>query len=262
MEWLNDNDGCVLSTTFDKYSYITCRVLPPFFDHRFRLAYSRVENVCHVDQIAHPAIRAVLSEHAGDTGLEIHCDADLPARSGLGSSSTFVVGLLHAVRALKGLRDSKAWLADEAIRIEQCVLAETVGCQDQAAAAFGGLNIYRFRKGSPIAVEPLVLPMNRRDDFNDHLLLFFTGFSRTASDVAKAQVSNIQNNTRDLTRIRAQVSEAVDILCSQQDIRSIGELLHRGWEPPLHGRQYEIYRHCWLRKNGNNSADERARSGF
>jgi D-glycero-alpha-D-manno-heptose-7-phosphate kinase len=229
-EWLDHDDGCVLSTTFDKYSYITCRVLPPFFDHRYRIAYSRVENVGTVEEIIHPAVRAVLSEHASPHGLEIHCDADLPARSGLGSSSTFVVGLLHAVQALKGVRVSKAWLAEEAIRIEQRVLSETVGCQDQAAAAFGGLNIYRFRKGSPIVAEPLVLSTSRRDCFNDHLMLFFTGFSRTASDVAKSQVTNIPSNVQSLMEIRTLVDDAIGILCSTRDIRGIGELLHHAWE--------------------------------
>ncbi len=227
--WCEAHEGAVLSTTFDKYCYITCRKLPPFFDHRFRIAYSKVENVVDIEAIEHPAVRAVLKELAVSDGLEIHCDADLPARSGLGSSSTFVVGMLNAIKALNGERVANSWLAREAIRIEQEVLAETVGYQDQAAAAHGGLNVYRFRSGASIAIEPVVMAPSRKQEFNDHLMLFFTGFSRIASEIAKEQVANVAAKTDELLRIRGMVDEALDILTSDRDIRQIGELLNNAW---------------------------------
>ena len=160
--WFRQNGGAVLSTSFDKYTYITCRELPPFFDHKYRIAYSRVENVKSIVDIEHPAVRAVLGEMGFDHGLEIHCDADLPARSGLGSSSSFVVGMLNSLSALQGKRVTKDWLAQEAIRIEQEVLRENVGSQDQAAAAYGGFNVIHFRQDGSLKVEPLVVPAKRK----------------------------------------------------------------------------------------------------
>jgi D-glycero-alpha-D-manno-heptose-7-phosphate kinase len=228
-QWFNEHGGAVLSTTFNKYCYITCRRLPPFFDHRYRIAYSQVEHACTLADIQHPAVQAVLREHEPTVGLEIHCDADLPARSGLGSSSSFVVGMLNSIMALRGQRVTKAWLAAEATRIEQHVLRETVGCQDQAAAAHGGLNIYRFTKDTPVAVEPVVLSSSRVKDFNDHLSLYFTGFSRIASAVAQAQVGQLSHKATELNAMHRMVDQAVDVLCSSADIRLIGEMLNDAW---------------------------------
>ncbi len=227
--WFRKNGGAVLSTSFDKYTYITCRVLPPFFDHKYRIAYSKVENAREVGDIEHPAVRAVLNEMALERGLEVHCDADLPARSGLGSSSSFVVGMLHSLSALQGRRVTKEWLAHEAIRIEQDVLCENVGSQDQVAAAYGGFNVIHFQPDGTVRVDPLVLPASRKEELNDHLMLFFTGFSRISSEVAKAQVANLDKKTAELHRMREMVDEGVGLLCSDGDIRQFGELLHAGW---------------------------------
>lgn len=227
--WYKQHGGAVLSTSFDKYCYITCRELPPFFDHKYRIAYSKVENTMSIADIEHPAVRAVLGEMGFEHGLEIHCDADLPARSGLGSSSSFVVGMLHSLSALQGKRVTKDWLAQEAIRIEQEVLCENVGSQDQAAAAYGGFNVIHFQQDGSLKVEPLVVPAERKKALNDHLMLFFTGFSRISSEIAKAQVANIANKSIELHRMRAMVDQGVDILCNSEDIRSFGELLHSGW---------------------------------
>lgn len=227
--WFKQNGGAVLSTSFDKYSYITCRDLPPFFEHKYRIAYSKVENAKSIMDIEHPAVRAVLNEIGYDHGLEVHCDADLPARSGLGSSSSFVVGMLHSLSALQGKRVTKEWLAQEAIRIEQDVLQENVGSQDQLAAAHGGLNVIHFEQDGRLNVEPLVVPAQRKQELNDHLMLFFTGFSRISSEVAQAQVANMEKKSIELHRMRAMVDEGVDILCNGHDIRSFGELLHSGW---------------------------------
>ena len=229
-DWFQRHGGAVLSTSFDKYCFITCRELPPFFDHKYRIAYSRVENAKTIDHIEHPAVRAVLNKMELEQGLEIHCDADLPARSGLGSSSSFVVGMLHSLSALKGRRVTKEWLAQEATRIEQQVLQENVGSQDQVAAAYGGMNVIRFNTDGSIIIDPVILPGERKEELNQHLMLFFTGFSRIASDVAKSKVANLKNKTDELVCIRRMVDDALGILCSMGDICAIGELLHVGWE--------------------------------
>ena len=228
--WVQQYGGAVLSTTIDKYSYISCRWLPPFFDHKFRISYSKVENVNKPEEVQHPAIRALLAEYNFEKGVEIHCDADLPARSGLGSSSSFIVGLLHATEGLLGRRVTAKWLAEEGIRFEQSVLRETVGSQDQVAAAFGGLNIIQFRKDGNFKVEPFILAGERKKALGENLMLFFTGFSRIASEVAKSQVSNMSSKTAQLQRMRAMVDDAAEILDSGQDLRLFGELLHEGWE--------------------------------
>ena len=227
--WYRQHGGAVLSTTIDKYSYITCRELPPFFDHKYRIAYSRVENAKTVDDIEHPAVRAVLREHPFEHGLEIHNDADLPARSGLGSSSSFVVGLLNALYAMRGRRVSSEQLAYEAIRIEQEVINENVGSQDQTAAAFGGFNLIRFHQDGNIQVEPVILPKVRIEALNNHLILFFTGFSCIASDIAKSKIDNLDKKATELHKMRAMVDEALHILSGSGDIRQFGELLHETW---------------------------------
>src|SRR5688572_7912380 len=143
--WFRERGGAVLATTIDKYCYISVRHLPPFFAHRYRIVYSAVENVREIDEIQHPAVKAVLDWHKVDRGLEIHHDGDLPARSGLGSSSSFTVGLINALQALDGRLTTKQQLARDAIHIEQCVIREPVGSQDQISAAYGGFNRIEFR---------------------------------------------------------------------------------------------------------------------
>ncbi len=230
-KWISSHGGAVLSTSFDKYSYITCRWLPPFFDHKYHVTYSKMESAREINEIRHPAIKAILLsyENGYEQGVEIHCDADLPSRSGLGSSSAFVVGLLQAMEGLRGRRVSTEWLAKEAIRFEQDVLKENVGSQDQVATAFGGLNIIHFHKNGGFSVEPLPLTMERKNLLNAHLLLLFTGFSRFSTVVAKAQVDQIKQNTMQLQTMRRMVDEAAEILVSNKDIREFGELLHETW---------------------------------
>jgi len=227
--WVERHGGAVLSTSIDKYNYITCRELPPFFQHKHRLTYSKVEDVSDLSEIQHPAIRAVLPDYLEAEGLEIHCDADLPARSGIGSSSSFMVGLLHVLEAMKGRRVTPDWLAREAIRYEQEVLGETVGYQDQIAAAFGGLNIIHFMPKGNFKVEPLILPRGRKDELKKHFMLFFTGFARFASEIAKSQVENFEKKSAELHRMRGMVDDAVSILAEGKDLRIFGELLHDAW---------------------------------
>lgn len=223
--------GSVLSTTFDKYSYITCRWLPPFFDHKYHVTYSKMESAREIDEIRHPAIKKILLsyENGYEQGVEIHCDADLPARSGLGSSSAFVVGLLQAMEGLRGRLVSPEWLAKEAIRFEQKVLKENVGSQDQVAAAYGGINIIHFHKGGSFSVNPLPLSQERKNELNAHLMLLFTGLSRFSSTVAKAQVRQLDENTERLKILRCMVDEAAELLLSSRDIRAFGEMLHEMW---------------------------------
>ena len=227
--WYLKHGGAVLSTTFDKYCYITCRELPPFFDHKYRIAYSIVENAKDICDIKHPAVRAVLQEMALDKGLEIHVDADLPARSGLGSSSSFIVGLLNSLYALKGRRLSQDFLAREAIRIEQDVIHESVGSQDQIAVASGGFNVIYFQQNGRFKVEPVIFAEDRKQMLNDHLMLFFTGFSRIASEIAKDKIANIDKKADELQRMRCMVDEALDILYNDRDICLFGGLLHTAW---------------------------------
>ena len=160
--WYSEHGGAVLATTIDKYCYISVRELPPFFDHRFRVVYSIVENVKEIGEIQHPAVRGVLEWMKVTRGLEIHHDGDLPARSGLGSSSAFTVGLINAVRALDGHHVAKETLANEAIHVEQCVLRERVGLQDQVSAAFGGFNHISIARNGAYSVTPMVLPVECR----------------------------------------------------------------------------------------------------
>lgn len=227
--WFRDHGGSVLATTINKYCYISCRNLPPFFEHRSRIVYSKIENVRSNSDIEHPAVRGVLAHLGVTEGLEIHHDGDLPARTGLGSSSAFTVGLLHAVRALQGAMPTKMELARDAIHVEQEILRESVGCQDQVLAAFGGLVRVDFLSDGGIHVNPIVLTNDREQEFQRHLLLFFTGFSRTASEIAQEQIGRVPHLGRELTQLNQMVAEAQSLLCSRQEIREIGRLLHEGW---------------------------------
>lgn len=227
--WFREHGGAVLATTMDKYCYISCRYLPPFFEHRSRIVYSRIENVASNADIEHPAVRGVLGQLGVDQGLEIHHDGDLPAKTGLGSSSAFTVGLLHAVKALQGVMPTKMELAREAIHVEQDVLRESVGCQDQVLAAFGGLVRVDFAPDGEITVSPLVVTGNRSDEFQRHLLLYFTGFSRIASEVAELQISRTAQLTSELSLMYQMVDEAQSILCGRRDITDLGRLLHESW---------------------------------
>jgi D-glycero-alpha-D-manno-heptose-7-phosphate kinase len=229
-DWYREHGGAVLSTAIDKYCYISVRELPPFFDHKFRLVYSFVENVKEVSEIAHPAARAVLQTMGVAKGLEIHHDGDLPARSGVGSSSAFTVGLICAIHALAGRYVSKDALANEAINVEQCVLREAVGVQDQISAAFGGFNHITFRQDGVYHVSPMVLPDDRLGSLQSHLMLFFTGISRTAAEVAQAQLDNLKHHAPEMRAMQQMVGRAMEILTSPaSDIVDFGRLLGEGW---------------------------------
>jgi D-glycero-alpha-D-manno-heptose-7-phosphate kinase len=219
-----------MATTIDKYCYITCRNLPPFFEHRICVIYSKMEYCQTIDEIAHPAVREVLRYLHYDRGVEIHHDGDLPARSGMGSSSAFTVGLLHAMYALKGQMVSKHQLAMESIHLEQDILKETVGSQDQVLAAYGGFNHITFLPNGEISVRPITVSCERIRELNAHLMLFYTGIKRTASNIAESYVNGIEEKRRQLRLMKDLVEESVAILHSGQDLKGFGELLHEAWE--------------------------------
>lgn len=228
--WCRIHGGMVLATTIDKYCYLTCRYLPPFFKHRIRIVYSQIENCQTVSEIAHPAVREVLRYLNMDRGMEIHHDGDLPARSGVGSSSSFTVGLLHALYALKGYMPGKQQLAVETIKIEQELLKETVGSQDQILAAYGGFNHVTFFPNGEFSVRPMTIAPERLNELSAHLMLFFTGIERTASEIAKSYVSNMDGRKRELRIMKDLVEESIAILNSSHDIAAFGKLLNEAWQ--------------------------------
>ncbi len=228
--WFRENGGAVLATTIDKYTYLHCRYLPPFFDFRSRIVWSKIEQVQQPSEIAHPAIRGVLEWMKISEGVEIHHHGDLPARTGLGSSSSFSVGLLHALHALRGELVSKRKLAEEAIFVEQQVLQENVGVQDQIQSAFGGLNRIDIRTDGSFEVTPLVVRAERLAGLQKHLLLLYTGLSRTASEIAAEQIATVGSKTAELKAMREMVDQGERILVGTGDLREFGRLLDESWK--------------------------------
>lgn len=227
--WYLENGGKVLGTAINKYCYITCRELPPFFKHRHRIAYSRVETVNHLDEIQHPSVKSTLKHLGIQKGLEIHHDGDIPALSGMGSSSAFTVGLIKTLYALEGRIILKEELSLKAIHIEQEIIKENVGSQDQVWAAYGGLNTIEFLRNGRIVVEPVIMTEERLRAFESRFMLFYTGRSRFASEIAREQVENTSRNKRDLHEIRKLVDEAEGILTSGGGFIDFGRLLNETW---------------------------------
>ncbi|MBI4510249.1 MAG: kinase [Deltaproteobacteria bacterium] len=228
--WYRQRGGCVLAATINKYCYITVRYLPPFFEHRIRVVYSKVESCQSLDEIEHPAVREVVRYLDLRRGIEIHHDGDLPARSGMGSSSAFTVGLLHALYALRGFMPSRQQLAREGIYLEQERLRETVGSQDQVMAAHGGFNHVRFQPSGEVEVLPLPLSRSRLDALNSHLMLFYTGIKRTASNVADTYAHDMDRKEKQLNYLMQLVQEGINVLNSGQDLLQFGRLLHESWQ--------------------------------
>src|SRR3989344_1218543 len=197
--WYRKNGGTVLATTINKYCYLNVRYLPPFFGFKYRIAYNtRIENCKTLDDILHPSAQAVIKLLKIKQGVDIHYDGDLPGRRGLGSSSAFTVGLLHALYSLKGYMPSKQKLAKDSIFVEQKILNETVGSQDQVLASHGGFNIVTFHKNGDIRLTPVTISAKRIEHLQNHLMLFYTGISRIASDVAKTFVPVIKQKEKQL----------------------------------------------------------------
>lgn len=223
-----EHGGSVISTTFDKYCYVNVRHLPKFFEYRTHLSYSKMEYVNTYDEIEHPAIREAmrfLNMHE----LHVAYDADLPARSGLGTSSSFAVGMLNAFHALKGKYVDKKTLADEAIYLERVLCRESGGIQDQIAASFGGLNRIQF-SGKGYEVRPIIISPERKDQLDQNLILFFTGFSRISSEIAKIQEKAVHDKNKELLELLDLVDEAEDILTGKGELCEFGKLLNETWE--------------------------------
>lgn len=228
--WYLDHGGSVIGTTIDKYCYLSVRYLPPFFEHKHRVVWSEIELISDLEDIRHPAVRAILKEMKFDKGLEISYNADLPARSGLGTSSSFSVGLLHALTALRGRMISKKELANEAIRIEQEVMKEAVGSQDQIWAAYGGLNRIDFHTDGSYEVSPLILGADSRKALYASFMLFFTGFARDASEIARKQIANFDAKQMQLRIMGQLCDEAAHLLERRGDpVQEFGQLMHQAW---------------------------------
>lgn len=226
--FFNEYGGAVLSTTFDKYCYVTVRHLPQFFDYTSELVYSKIEQVDGIEKIEHPLVRnciKFLDMHE----LRINYESDLPARTGLGTSSSFAVGLLNAFYALKGKYASKKQLADEAIYVERELCKESGGWQDQIAASFGGFNRIDF-KDNRYEVSPVIISPERKKRLNENLMLFFTGFSRFSSEIQQSTVSVIKDKTTQLKEMLQLVDEAQEVLTdSKSDLDEFGRLLDTTW---------------------------------
>lgn len=229
--FFKEHGGVVLSTTINKYCYITCRYLPPFFDHKFRIRYTNREETQTIDEIIHPSVRECLRYMGIERGVEIVHSGDIPAMSGIGSSSSFTVGLLNALYALKGEVVTKRRLAFDAVHVEQNLIGEPVGSQDQTAAAFGGFNRIEFGgKKDGIFVQTIPINGEKLEYLQNSLLFYFTRFSRYASEVAKEQIAQTPQKVQELNLMKEMVDEAINILNGPVErFYEFGKLLHESW---------------------------------
>lgn len=229
--WYREFGGAVLSTAIDKCCYITCRRLPPFFEHHSRVSYSRIENVIRNEEFEHPSVRACLRYLGVEEGVEIHHVADLPARTGLGTSSAFTVGLLMGLYALKDQMRNKHALAADAIHVEQQLIKEAVGSQDQVSAAYGGFNRINFNTDDSFEVKQILASPDRLAALQQHFALYFTGFSRTASEVATEQIRMTPHRKHELEMMFQMVNEAEAIVANPtRSLDEFGRLLHECWQ--------------------------------
>ena len=220
----------MISATINKYSYITTRRLPPFFDYKHRIRYFQQEQAQSLEEIQHPSVRECARYLGIEEGLEVVHNADLPARSGLGSSSTFTVGMLHSLHTLRHHMPTKRELALQAIHVEQQRIGEAVGSQDQTAAAFGGLNHIRFNGVREIDVEAIIISQERLQQLQENLLLCFTGFARTAAEVAKTQIEVTSQREKELRTMQKLCEEGLDKLTNQNcSLDEFGKLLNEQW---------------------------------
>jgi D-glycero-alpha-D-manno-heptose-7-phosphate kinase len=228
--WYEKNGGSVLRTTINKYSYITVRYLPKFFDYKYRIRYYKTEEVNSIGEILHPSVRECAKFVGIEEGFEMAHNSDLPAGSGLGSSSTFTVGMLHSLYALKSYMPTKRELAVNALHVEQDLIGEAVGSQDQIAAAWGGFNKITFGSDRKFEVDPIILSKDRMKELQDNLLLCFTGDARSAPEIAKIQISETPAKHRELNDMQSLTMEAFELLKnSLGDIDEFGRMLNTQW---------------------------------
>lgn len=229
-EYFEEHGGEVISTAIDKFSYVSMNRLLGFFDHTIRVSYSKTELVNSVEDIQHRAVRTALQYCDLKSHVEINAVSDLPARTGLGSSGSFLVALLHALHATKGEYVPLEQLGFEAIEIERDILKDNVGCQDQYAAAVGGFNLIQFFSRKDIRYQPIVMHQNRKESLNDNLLMFYTGLQRSASEIAGEQIQKTSVNVPYLNDMKGLVTDARKVLESQQTMSEFGRLLDEGWK--------------------------------
>ncbi|HYA87342.1 MAG TPA: kinase [Nitrospirota bacterium] len=246
--WYRENGGAVLSTTIDKYCYVHVRRLPPFFDYKHKVVFfSKQEAFNEIDEIQHPAVRETYRFMNISEGLVMQHDGDLPSHSGLGSSSAFTVGLLHALYTLQGKMVTKKRLALEAIHIEQEMIKEAVGSQDQVAVAFGGLNKIAFLENQNIEVTPITVGAAKVQALRDNLMLFFTGFARFAVEIEQDKINQLDKRCVELNSMHALVDQAIDVLNGDaSNFDDFGRLLHETW----------TMKRCLSTKVSNNHIDD------
>jgi D-glycero-alpha-D-manno-heptose-7-phosphate kinase len=231
-DYFLQHGGATLATTINKYTYITLSHLTKFFDHRIGIYYSTIERVKTIEEIKHPAVRECLRYLNIEDGVEIHVASDLPARTGLGSSSSFTVGLLKALHAFKGEMIDSQQLAAEAVHVEQQLIKERVGCQDQYSCTFGGLQHLEFLPNFQLKSNPIVMSQTRMHEFSEHLMLFYTEMQRTAHEVVEEQIDKTKSGAinEELHGLKKLVKEGIQILSSDRNLLEFGDLLHEGWQ--------------------------------
>lgn len=235
-EWYLKNGGVVISSTINKYIYISCRELPPFFRHKHRLVYSKIEIIKHISQIKHSVVKKALEQifnNYKEKGLEMHYDGDFPSRSGIGSSSSFVVGLLNVLNNFYNIKISKDFLANQSLLLEQKILKETVGSQDQIAATYGGFNEIIFKKNGNFKVNPLITDKSVLKKLEDNMILVFTGVrkkSKTANNIAKTYVSKLgKKKKKNIIEIIKHAKIAKKLLI-EKNFNDFGLLLDETWK--------------------------------
>lgn len=228
--WYKKYTGSVLSFAIDKYCYINLRELPPFFEHSFRVAYSKIETVKAIDEIKHPAVRESFRKYAPDLCLEMHHHGDLPARSGIGSSSSFAVGLILALLSIKNKKVSQSELAELAIQLEQEILLENVGSQDQIASAFGGINFIQFGPGANWKVEPIKISPRYLNQIENSCVLIYSGVERSSSEVSKTLLRNLDSKIVLMKKNQELAITCREILEQGDNLSLIGPLLNESWE--------------------------------
>ena len=229
-KWFNDNGGSVVSFSINKYSYITLRELPPFFSHKFRISYSKVEMTQTADEILHPAVKKAFAKYASNLKLELHHHGDLPAQSGVGSSSAFAVGLIKSLYAIKKHKIDSFELASEAIIFEQNDLLETVGSQDQIACSVGGINYIEFQKNNLWKVNKINLTEKYINDLESRIVLIYTGIPRFSSDISDGLLNKIETKSKLMNRTKKMAEEFNQILLSNSNLDDVGEMLHESWK--------------------------------
>ena len=252
--WYKEHGGAVLTSTINRYCYLSARFTPRFYDRKYRVTWSKLEEVDRIEDIQHPGVRACLQYLGVDQGFEVNHAGDMPARSGLGSSSAFTVGMLHALYALQGYRIPKEALAGAAVHIEQEVLKETVGIQDQIECAIGGLNLVEIDRAGDWKARRVEIPAERLQALQESLMLFYTGLQRSSQEIQADTVAAMQDKTEAMHGILNLVEQSVRILWGTSQIDEFGSLLHEGWVlkqrlsplicPPEIFEWYEAARHA------------------